>query len=255
MTVQVSRLDEADVDGAITCIQEAFVADPYNNWVFDQKNFSFPRNRASLRTRCIWGIRNALFYVAKDSSSHQPDQVLGIACWLPPALARSAPLPMTWSEYAWSFLSPAAWQSSVGDWSASWSLWFNQLMTNFRFGGRGGLIARRYFIWKDAQSKAQAELWDDREGYYFCNIVTVLPGAQGKGIGKALMNVVLDKADAEGRKSYLESSRFTPNCQIYETMGFQLVREMKCKDGDSDEGINLYCMMREPKQADSSRVM
>lgn len=68
--------------------------------------------------RCQWGIRNALFYVAKDSSSDEPDRVLGIAMWLPP---RPAELKETW-----------------GEWLEGWRLWTNQVGMNLRYG-RGGL--------------------------------------------------------------------------------------------------------------------
>ena len=115
--------------------------------------------------------------------------------------------------------------------------------------GRGGLNVKRYYLWKEAQAKAQAELWDDPKGYYFCNIVTVLPEAQGKGVGRALMEVVLEMADEEGLSCYLESSRREPNVSIYEKFGFKLVRDMLCDD-DGD-GIMLYCMMREPKKSAS----
>ena len=37
MPVQVSRLGPADIDGALTCIQEAFKDDPYNSWVFSDR--------------------------------------------------------------------------------------------------------------------------------------------------------------------------------------------------------------------------
>lgn len=37
------------------------------------------RNQVSLGIRCRWGIRNALFYVAKDPSSDEKDKVLGVA--------------------------------------------------------------------------------------------------------------------------------------------------------------------------------
>jgi len=112
--------------------------------------------------------------------------------------------------------------------------------------GRGGLNVKRYYLWKEAQASAQAELWNDEHGYYFCNIVTVLPSAQGKGVGRALMEVVLKKADQEGRRCYLESSRDVPNVAIYEKFGFKLVKDMLCDD-DGD-GIKLFCMMREPMQ-------
>lgn len=89
---------------------------------------------------------------------------------------------------------------------------------------------QRYYIWKNAQAEAQAELWTDPLGYYFCNIVTVRPEAQGKGIGRLLFKEVTDQADREGRKCYLESSRDVPNTAIYESMGFHKAREMDCDD-------------------------
>lgn len=112
--------------------------------------------------------------------------------------------------------------------------------------GRGGLSTHRYYIWKSAQTSAQSTLWTDPQGYYFCNIVTVLPSAQGLGIGKKLFKHVTDQADNEGKRCYLESSRAEPNMKIYEKMGFELKKEMVCDD-DGD-AITLYCMMREPQK-------
>jgi GNAT superfamily N-acetyltransferase len=114
--------------------------------------------------------------------------------------------------------------------------------------GRGGLSTKRYWIWKERQAEAQKELWTSDKGYYFCNIVTVLPEAQGKGVGRALMEEVLNAADKEGVSCYLESSRREPNVAIYEKFGFKLAREMDCRDGERDEDkIMLYCMLREPR--------
>lgn len=114
--------------------------------------------------------------------------------------------------------------------------------------GRGGLSTTRYWIWKARQAEAQRELWTDPQGYYFCNIVTVLPECQGQGVGRALMEEVLHMADKEGRRAYLESSRWEPNGAIYERFGFRLVKEMECRDGEGEkDAVMLYCMMREPK--------
>ncbi|KKY23524.1 putative acetyltransferase [Diplodia seriata] len=129
---------------------------------------------------------------------------------------------------------------------SNWLLWFQQGLMNLKFG-RGGLRAHRYWIWKDTQAKAQARLWTSEKGYYFCNIVTILPEYQGKGIGRALMEEVLRMADEQGIPAYLESSRKVPNVPIYEKFGFELKKEMECDDnGDS---IMLYCMTREPRGA------
>lgn len=45
-----------------------------------------------------------------------------------------------------------------------------------------------------------------------------------------LFEKVTDRADREGRRCYLESSRAEPNVKIYERLGFQMVREMDCDD-------------------------
>ncbi|THV94069.1 hypothetical protein D6D15_08583 [Aureobasidium pullulans] len=223
MPVEITRMVENDIDGAVDCIQKAFAEDPYFAWVFP-KDFSPARNRVSLGIRCRWGLEHALFYVAKDPSSSTPSRILGVACWLAP-MDPSA---------------PQSWKSWLGD----WSLWFNQLWMNSVYG-RGGLSTTRYYIWKAAQSDAQRQLWIDDRGYYFCNIVTVLPEAQGMGIGKELFGVVMRQADVEGRKCYLESSRAEPNMAIYRKMGFELAKEMKCDD--QGDAITLYCMMRDPR--------
>lgn len=222
MPVQITTITEKNIDGAVTCIQRAFQDDPYNHWVFDRAAFSHGRNRVSLAIRCRWGMRHALFHVAKDPAD-PGGTVLGVACWLPPA-------------------DPAA-PRSWADWLGGWALWLRQVGVNLRHG-RGGLDLRRYRIWKAAQAEAQTALWTDARGYYFCNIVTVLPEAQGRGVGRLLFERVTALADREGRKCYLESSRAEPNMAIYQRMGFRLAREMVLDDrGDA---ITLYCMMREP---------
>lgn len=233
MPIQVSRMTEADIDGAIDTIQQAFANDPYNNWVYpDRSKVSLTRNRVSLTLRCRWGIQHGLFHVARDTSN--PSKILGCAMWLPP---RKASEPESWSLYM-----------------SYWWLWTNQIRMNLWYG-RGGLSTRRYWIWKARQAEAQGELWKDPKGYYFCNIVTVLPEAQGKGVGRALMEEVLRVADEEGIACYLESSRREPNVAIYEKFGFKLAKEMECRDGEGEQdAVMLYCMLREPKRGQSGEA-
>ena len=129
----------------------------------------------------------------------------------------------------------------------AWTLWLRQGILNIRFMGRGGLRVNRYWIWKARQAEAQKELWTDERGYYFCNIVTVLPGEQGRGIGKKLMQAIMVKADQEGRKCYLESSRALPNISIYDKMGFRLIKKIRCEDEVDGEGCDVsngfHCKM------------
>jgi GNAT superfamily N-acetyltransferase len=240
-------MTEADIDGAIDTIQQAFAQDPYNLWIYpDRSKVWYPtpfplttspltrppqidlkRNRVSLSLRCHWGIRHGLFYVARDTAN--PAKILGCAMWMPPHPPSE---PDSWSLYL-----------------SYWSLWFSQIRMNLWYG-RGGLSTTRYWIWKARQAEAQKALWTSEKGYYFCNIVTVLPEAQGKGVGRALMEEVLEMADREGVEAYLESSRKEPNVAIYEKFGFELVKDMECRDGEGEkDAIMLYCMVRKPRGA------
>jgi len=226
MPIEISPITTSDIPSVVECIQLAFDDDPYSNWAFDKRpgQFNKQRNFASLKAKCEWGIRNALFYVAKDSD--RPDgAVLGVSMWMKP---RRADEGQTWSE-----------------WVDEYILWLKQGWNLVRYQGRGGLKTNRYWIWKREQAQAQAEIWTDPDGYYFCNIVTVRPGIQGKGIGRMLFEVVTKMADQEGRQCYLESSKDKPNIAIYEKMGFQLVKKMACEDGE--DVCDLFCMIREPQ--------
>lgn len=247
MPIQIIPISADDIPGAARCIQKAFKHDPYFQWVFDSahvknhhsclmacqpsesipnssEQYNLDRNLSSLTLRCEWGLQNALFYVAKDPDAADAHHVLGVSMWLPP---RPASEPESWA----SFLSDRL-------------LWFRQGLLLIRYLGRGGLILRRYQIWKSNQAQAQKEIWTDPNGYYFCNIVVVDPESQGKGLGRMLMEVITASADREGRRCYLESSRKEPNVAIYEKMGFRVVRRMDCEDGG--ERCDLYCMVRDP---------
>ncbi|OJK00214.1 hypothetical protein ASPACDRAFT_118257 [Aspergillus aculeatus ATCC 16872] len=235
MAIEVVPLTEADIPDAIEIIQSAFAEDPYFKWVFDAANFNKERNHDSLAVRCRWGINNAIFQVAKETPDDDTgdatgdrmatSRVVGVSCWLPPQ----------------SPSEPESWYT----WSQGWLLTARQALNNLRHWGRGGLRTNRYWIWKARQHEAQSQIWDDPKGYYFCNIVAVRPGTQGKGIGRKLFEAVTNKADQEGVKCYLESSRNEPNVQIYEKMGFEMKKEMECRDGE--DVCMLYCMVRKPR--------
>ncbi|BAE56876.1 unnamed protein product [Aspergillus oryzae RIB40] len=185
--------------------------------------FNKQRNYDSLAARCLWGINNALFHVAKETGENGVDRVVGVSCWLPPHAA---------SE-------PESWYS----WCQGWVLSWRQMLNNVWHLGRGGLRTNRYWIWKERQQEAQSVIWDDPRGYYFCNIVAVSPKAQGGGIGRKLFEAVTDMADREGVKCYLESSRNVPNVQIYEKMGFRMKKEMECRDGEDVCMVGFFSLI------------
>ena len=230
MPVHITPITPSDIPSAVSCMQAAFDDDPYNKWVFDKRpgHFNKTRNFHSLKAKCEWGIRNALFYVAKNSDGSDPSAVVGVSMWMKPRKIHSQ---QTWSE-----------------WADEYVLWLKQGVNLLWYGGRGGLRTDRYWVWKREQAKVQSEIWTDPEGYYFCNNVAVSPECQGKGIGRMLFEVVTKQADEEGRRCYLESSRDVPNVKIYERMGFVLRKKMVCVSEDGEgASCDLFCMVREPK--------
>jgi ribosomal protein S18 acetylase RimI-like enzyme len=69
----------------------------------------------------------------------------------------------------------------------------------------------------------------------------VVPEAQGRGIGSALMRPILDRSDREGMPAYLEAS--TPRSrELYLRHGFVVLDEMRLPGG----GPPLWRMWREP---------
>lgn len=58
-----------------------------------------------------------------------------------------------------------------------------------------------------------------REPHVYLAYIGVLPQAQGTGIGRALMQPVLQRCDRDGLPAYLEASS-PRNAQLYERLGF-----------------------------------
>jgi ribosomal protein S18 acetylase RimI-like enzyme len=81
---------------------------------------------------------------------------------------------------------------------------------------------------------------DDRPHYYL-GILGTDPAHQGKGIGSALMQPVLERCDTEGVGAYLESSKES-NVPFYRRHGFEVTGEVHLPDGPP-----LWPMWRDPQ--------
>ncbi|KAK1144285.1 hypothetical protein N8T08_005698 [Aspergillus melleus] len=236
MAVEILPLTKRDIPEAVECVQTAFADDPYFQWLFDDASYDIHRNAASLAAHFQYGLNcNMPMYIAKAapsdkhptnnlSHSHSYKAVVGVSWWYAPQPA-SAPQP-------WSV------------WAQDWLLSMRQLLYNIRFGGRGGLSLDRYHLWKAMQKETHEKVWTDPRGYYFCNVLAVSESMRGMGVGKKLVQVVTDRADREGVKCYLESSKGEPNLRIYGKLGFELVKKIECVDGG--DVCKLYCMTRNP---------
>lgn len=81
---------------------------------------------------------------------------------------------------------------------------------------------------------------------WYIEICAVHPMAQGKGVGRALMEWIL--AQANGVPWFLECTK-EENVAFYQKYGFETVEEVVLTEGK--ESVRLFCMVRhEQKGAD-----
>jgi ribosomal protein S18 acetylase RimI-like enzyme len=79
-----------------------------------------------------------------------------------------------------------------------------------------------------------------REPHHYFRDIGVLPEAQGRGLGSALMRPTLERCDREGLPAYLEASS-ERSAALYERLGFRVTEELRI--GGSPP---LWLMLREP---------
>lgn len=90
----------------------------------------------------------------------------------------------------------------------------------------------------------QELLGEDSENcWYLCILATSLEG-RGKGLARKLFEPILERADKEGRKCYLEASNLK-NVDIYTRFGFRRIRDLNLPE--SDPTITFYAMVRDPQ--------
>lgn len=78
--------------------------------------------------------------------------------------------------------------------------------------------------------------------HYYLSLLAVAPEMQGKGLGTALMQPVLEICDRDGIPAYLETETES-NVRYYSGKGFRVLQEIVTSDGLS----RVWTMLREPK--------
>ena len=81
-----------------------------------------------------------------------------------------------------------------------------------------------------------------KEPHWYLGVLGTDPSAQGKGVGGALLQPILDRCDAEGLPAYLESSK-DRNVPYYERFGFRVTGEIHMAHG----GPTVWPMWRDPQ--------
>lgn len=81
-----------------------------------------------------------------------------------------------------------------------------------------------------------------KEPHWYLGVLGTRPEQQGKGIGSALLQPILERCDAEGLPAYLESSKHS-NLAFYGRHGFEVTGEINLAKG----GPPVWPMWREPR--------
>ena len=84
-----------------------------------------------------------------------------------------------------------------------------------------------------------------KEPHWYLAILGTATEHQGKGVGSALIDPVLEQCDAEGLPAYLESSKES-NIPFYNRHGFEVTGEVTAKNGPT-----IWPMWREPRPRES----
>lgn len=110
---------------------------------------------------------------------------------------------------------------------------------------RARLIGRIKAAWgefgdRGAMLNAAAREVHPEETHYYLPFIGVRPEGRGRGVGSALLEVVLDRCDREGAAAYLEATS-ERNRGLYERHGFEARPAIRLPDGPA-----VVPMWREP---------
>ncbi len=94
---------------------------------------------------------------------------------------------------------------------------------------------------EDFVMKMHEDIMNGRPHYYLWGLA-VDPGHQRNGVGRMLLNQMLEKADFEKKPVYLETHD-EKNVRYYQQKGFALVESSTI----TGQNLRIWCMVREPK--------
>jgi GNAT superfamily N-acetyltransferase len=131
-------------------------------------------------------------------------------------------------------LPPGAWESPT-------SITGRQALKWVRALGRRSLLAGRV-----QQLMEERHL---REPHFYIRLVGVRTAVQGQGVGSALMQPTLQKADSAGLPTYIEATS-ERSAALYERLGFVHMDVLELPDG----GPPVWPMRRPPSGASSAEA-
>ena len=207
-TTESRALADDHVGEAAAVLARAFIDDPLFIWIEPDEE----RRARSL----VWLMETGSRYGARFGEVHGTVGALrGAAVWLPPGASTVDPGRL---EQA-GFVNPAA---VLGDTGLE------------RFG-------------RFMEHAESLHLRDMPEPHWYLMILGVDPPFQGLGLGGAIMQPVVERADSEGLPCYLDTSK-ERNLVFYRKHGFEVVQEGTIPGG----GPRFWTMSRAARQPEGT---
>jgi GNAT superfamily N-acetyltransferase len=207
----ISSLQSHQIPGAIEVLYRAFLNDPMMCYIFPDPH---ERNRL-LRRICRAPIRYSLLYGEAYGTG---DKTEGVACWLKPGQTR----PTLWRLFR-----------------------AGMLFLPFLIGRDAWLRFNRVLV-SSERIHMQAML----EPHWHLWSLGVAPSSQNRGVGRALLQPVLTKADLNRQACYLDTF-VEANCQFYKRVGFYLAQHGKVEP----DGPAIWGLVREAGHCNMSGLI
>ena len=186
-TREITRLREADLPVAAEMLSRAFYDDPLQIYTLPDPDERRERSPALFAAALRYGL---LFGEVLANAGGPP---AGVAIWIGPD--------------AWDITPERA--AAAG---------FDQLPHTF-----GAEATERFFTALAAGDAPHRR--DVRPDHWWVMVLGVAPEAQGTGLAPALLQPVMDRADAAGQQCYLETAN-PANITFYEHLGFARIVDL-----------------------------
>ena len=199
----VHPLRPSDADAAAGVLLRAFFDDPWVTWLFPDS--------AKRRRRGVWFMRKAVEYGLRYGAVFSDDDTAGAAIWLTPGNTTM---------------------------KASGVIRIGLFLMPFRVGTTAftRFMATDFALESAHKAHAPGPHW-----YLF--MLGVDPSRQRSGIGSALVQAGIDRAEEAGLPCYVDTQA-EANVAYYERHGFRVVAEVRLPRG----GPLTWTMLREPRR-------
>ncbi|KAJ6444563.1 acetyltransferase [Purpureocillium lavendulum] len=212
----VRQLAMKERDEAGLSLAHAFAADPLSVYLLAGDGAKgWPPERVWKLHVSIMRYTFAAYRLRGVATAIGPDYD-AIALWTPPG---------KFNDDWWATL-----------WSGTWRLWY-QLPPE----AKNRFFAELVPALHDAREQVMGKRNDD---CWYLGYIGTKPNSRGRGYASKLISSMADRADAENRPIYLESSSLANN-KLYAKFGFEIKSEIVLTRGPKP--VYLYCMVREPQ--------